>query len=70
MGLAIPWVASSHGVFYIFAGWLMGSTENQRRRKMLSVGVIVLNLGILFFSSISTSLFKRLPTHFPYLEKS
>lgn len=32
-----------------FAGWLMGSTENQRRRKMLSVGVIVLNLGILFF---------------------
>lgn len=32
-----------------FAGWLMGSTENQRRRKMLSVGVIVLNIGILFF---------------------
>lgn len=32
-----------------FAGWLMGSTENQRRRKVLSVGAIVLNIGILFF---------------------
>lgn len=32
-----------------FAGWWMGKSDNQKKRKMLSVGTIVLNLGILFF---------------------
>lgn len=32
-----------------FAGWWMGRTDNTRKRKWINVGVIVLNMGILFF---------------------
>jgi len=32
-----------------FAGWWLGKTNNQRKRKILLVGTIVMNIGILFF---------------------
>ena len=32
-----------------FAGDLMGKTEDPKKRKLISIGAILLNLGILFF---------------------
>lgn len=32
-----------------FAGMLMGSTADEKKRKWMNIGAIVLNLGILFF---------------------
>ena len=32
-----------------FAGWWMGRTADERKRKWINVGTIVLNIGILFF---------------------
>ena len=32
-----------------FAGWLMGKTCDQKERKWIHIGAIVLNIGILFF---------------------
>ena len=32
-----------------FAGWWIGQTTDQRKQKILLVGAIVLNVGILFF---------------------